>query len=239
MKILFIEDNMDLATSMKCQFELCGYSDVDYCQRGTCALSKISQIKYDLIILDIILPDIDGLVVLENIKSDTCINKDAFIIVTTGITHKTLVDNAESLGVNYFISKPYQFSSIASIVEVVKKINNISTSPKSNNNDSKNNIEDFCDNYLKEYAINQNLKGYHLIVQAFNYLVANDTPQNLRITKDIYPHLAKSNSTDVTNIERNIRNALNTSTLATEEELTNLSFLLKMKKSYYMANRTT
>ncbi len=235
MKILFIEDNIDLVASMKCQFELCGYNDIDYCQSGTCALTKISQFKYDLIILDIILPDIDGLVVLEKIKEESCVNKDSFIIVTTGITHKTLVENAEALGVNYFISKPYQFSSLASIAEVVRKILNIAPNSKNSEND----LETFCENYLKNYNINENLKGYRLIVQAFNYLVANENTQNPRITKDIYPYLAKSNSTDVTNIERNIRNALNSSLLAAEEELTNLSFLLKMKKSYYMAKKIT
>ncbi len=233
MKILFIEDNQDLVTSMKCQFELCGYTNVDYCQSGTCALTKISENKYDLIILDIVLPDIDGLVVLENIKAESSLNIDTFIIVTTGITHKTLVENTEALGVNYFLSKPYQFSNLISIAEVVHKILNISIPQKSNAND----IDVFCDNYLKNYAISETLKGYNLIIQAFNYLVENGNPQNPRITKDIYPYLAKTNATDVTNIERNIRNALNSSTLATEEELTNLSFLLKMKKEYYMSRK--
>ncbi len=235
MKILFIEDNMDLITSMKCQFEMHGYNDIDFCENGTCALTKLSQFKYDLIILDIVLPDIDGLVVLEKIKEDSSLNINTFIIVTTGITHKTLVDNAETLGVNYFISKPYQFSNLMSIAEVVRKILNIGSSPKKSSDD----LETFCDNYLKTYDIHENLKGYNLIVQAFNYLVSNDNAQNPRITKDIYPHLAKANATDVTNIERNIRNALNSSELATQEELTNLSFLLKMKKSYYMAKKTS
>ncbi len=233
MKILFIEDNTDLATSMKHHFELQGYTKVDYCNTGSKALSKIASIKYDLIILDIILPDIDGLVVLDKLKAPNSINSKSFVIITTGITHETLIENASKLGANYFVAKPYQFSNLVNILEVVRKILNITSTPCISNE----NIDIFCDNYLRDYNINENLKGYSLIIQAFNYLISNVNDQNLRITKDIYPFLAKSNSTDVTNIERNIRNAVNSSLLANEQHLTNLSFLLKMKKSYYLSNK--
>ncbi len=233
MKILFIEDNMDLATSMIDHFELCGYDKIDYCNLGSVALQKINTKKYDIIILDIILPDIDGLEILEKIKQKSCINEDSFIIITTGITHSALIDNASNLGANYFISKPYQFSKLSHTVTVINKILNIPTKSKNVNNE----INLFCNKYLKYYNINENLKGYSLIIQAFSYLVSTNNDQIVRITKDIYPKLAKSNSTDVTNIERNIRNALNSSDIAINENLTNLSFLLKMKKSFFMSNK--
>ncbi len=233
MKILFIEDNLDLATSIIHQFELCGFNNIDYCSTGKQAVFTLNETKYDIIILDIILPDIDGLMILEKIKQKSCVNNNSFIIITTGITHNSLIENASSLGANYFISKPYQFSNLLNTITVIKKILNIPTSKINKTNE----LNLFCDNYLGSYNINENLKGYNLIIQAFSYLVTNESSQTLRITKDIYPQLAKANCTDVSNIERNIRNALNSSRVACEQNLTNLSFLLKMKKTYFLSNK--
>ncbi len=231
MKILFIEDNLDLATSMLHLFELRKYKNIDFCNTGSEAIKKIETFKYDLIILDIILPDVDGIDILEKIKAKQSLNNDSFVVITTGITHNTLIDNAKKLGANYYLSKPYQFSNLLQIVEIVEKILNLSTSSQTSTDE----LNLFCDSYLNQYEINENLKGYNLIIQAFNYLIANDTNQSLRITKDIYPYLAKNNSTDITNIERNIRNALNSSAIVSQQKLTNLSFLLKMKKTYYLS----
>lgn len=234
MRILIVEDNEDLAFNSKKQLlMISSNTSVDVSLNGKDAIELLNQNIYDILLLDIVLPDIDGLELLRFVRGNSSKNKDIFIIITTGITHNSLIENANKLGADYFITKPYQIQTVNSAIEIFKKIKNLpETLP---NKDLE--LEYFAYNYLSDLKIPLHLKGYGLLVTAFKYIVMTDNAQNIRITKDIYPYLAKHSNTDISNVERNIRNAIASGTYTDDsDKLSNLSFLLKMRKSYYTSN---
>lgn len=228
MNILIIEDNIDLAENLKTQFEITGYNNVDICINGYCAMNYVQNKKYDVLVLDIILPNIDGLDILEKLKSENSINKNTFVIMSTGLSSDKVLTKAQILGADYYITKPYSFSTLLSAVNISKKINDDSTEVYV---DIK--LKDFAENYLLDSGISEHLKGFYLLKKAFIHIIESNYDETFRITKDIYPYLANLENVDAANVERNIRHAIGKSNYKNH---TNLAFLLKMFKSYYKNN---
>jgi len=102
MKLLLIEDNDELAAGLKQNLLQQGYS-VDHFDRIASALEATSQANYDLIILDLGLPDGDGLTFLQKYRKD---NDSPVIILTArdGIEHKI---NGLDLGADDYLAKPF------------------------------------------------------------------------------------------------------------------------------------
>lgn len=231
MKILMVEDNEDLALNFKKQVMMNSTISVDISHNGSNAFHLLNKNEYDILILDIILPDIDGLELLSAVRNNKCKNKDIFVIITTGITHATLIDNAKQLGANYFVTKPYNFKTINNAIEVFRKLKKL---PETNISKDLE-LERFAANYLDNLDMPVHLKGYDLIVLAFKFIITSKNSDSLRITKDIYPYLSATTNADVKNVERNMRNALSSSTFYNSTKRnSNYSFLLTMKKDYYL-----
>lgn len=231
MKILIVEDNEDLALNFKKQMVMSSNISVDVSHNGSVACELLNKNQYDILILDIILPDMDGLDLLSTVRNNKCKNKDVFVIVTTGITHATLLENAKTLGANYFVTKPYNFKTISNAIEVFRKLKKL---PETVINMDLE-LERFAAEYLDTLKVPVHLKGYDLIVLAFKFIITSKNSDSLRITKDIYPYLSATTNADVKNVERNIRNAISNSNFYDKTKRnSNYSFLLTMKKEYYL-----
>ena len=112
-KILVIEDDPDIATILKDQLELDGYQ-VETASTAKVGLQKVSSFRPDLIILDLNLPDADGVEVCKHIKDKT----DAPIIILTvrdNISDKLI--GFES-GASDYVTKPFEFLELAARIKV-------------------------------------------------------------------------------------------------------------------------
>lgn len=231
MKILMVEDNEDLALNFKKQMMMSSTVNIDVSHNGSTAFELLNKNEYDILILDIVLPDIDGLDLLSAVRNNKCKNKDIFVIVTTGFTHGSLLQNAKNLGANYFVAKPYNFKTINNAIEVFRKLKNLPETTVSKDLE----LERFAADYLDNLAVPVHLKGYDLIVLAFKLIITSKNSDSFRITKDIYPYLASVTNADVKNVERNMRNAVSNSLYyESTKRNSNFSFLLTMKKTYYL-----
>lgn len=103
-KILIIEDDKKMVAIYKVAFEKEKY-DVHVAYDGEQALEALSNLKPDLIILDIILPKIDGMTVLERIRERDEFSKVPILIVSN-VTDKQQVNMGVSLGAQDYILKP-------------------------------------------------------------------------------------------------------------------------------------
>ncbi|MCM8784749.1 MAG: response regulator [Candidatus Omnitrophica bacterium] len=102
-KILIVEDNkeiidllIEILTSKKFSF--------DYVSSGISAIEKIKKENYNLIILDLQLPDIEGFKVLEEIKK---LNENISVIILTGFGTTDNIVKAIKMGADDFIEKPF------------------------------------------------------------------------------------------------------------------------------------
>ena len=108
MKILIVEDEKDLRESLEECIKINGYA-VDSCQDGEVAFEMAFCENYDLIILDLNLPKMDGLTVLKNIRKE---NKIVNIII---LTARDNIDDKVAgldLGSNDYLTKPFHFAEL-------------------------------------------------------------------------------------------------------------------------------
>ena len=117
-KILIIEDDRFIAKMYQTKLSLEGY-DVDVAENGALGIEKIKSFSPDLVLLDIIMPEVDGFGVLEAIREDDTIHSTQ-VIVMSNLAQEDHLKRAKALGAKDYIVKS-QFTPM----DVVKKIKEV------------------------------------------------------------------------------------------------------------------
>lgn len=116
-KILIVDDNPDLIAVLKVRLEAFGF-EIVVAEDGVKCLEKIASGKPDLILLDILMPEMDGFETLKKIKEDEK-TKDIPIIMLTAKDKLDDVAKANALGAADFIVKPFDYRVM---VEKIRKM---------------------------------------------------------------------------------------------------------------------
>jgi DNA-binding response OmpR family regulator len=116
-KLLLVDDEDGLRTLMRSELEALGYS-VEEADGGTIALEMVEKTTYDLIILDIRMPDLDGISVLKTLRSTPIPSK---IVMLTGVDELRLTRECLKLGANDYLTKPIQMKNLVNCIERVMK----------------------------------------------------------------------------------------------------------------------
>ena len=202
-KVLMIDDNENLVEMVKEYFKDNKEISIDliaYNGDEGIKLIEKEQNKYDVILLDLIMPKKDGLYVLEEMKKRK-INKK--VIVQTSYNTPEIISKVSSYGINYYILKPYDLS------DLHKRILSVF------DNDSKldigeNHLQISITKVLHELGIPSHIKGYQYIREGISIIY--ERPEVIGgITKELYPELASKFDTTVSRVERAIRHAIEVS----------------------------
>ena len=105
-KILIIEDDQALVKSLSRRLEAAGYQ-VDSVSDGFAALEKIHNEKPDLVILDLMLPEVDGYKVCRMLKFDETY-EDIHVIMLAGRTQEEDRNKGLQMGADAYIVKPFE-----------------------------------------------------------------------------------------------------------------------------------
>lgn len=108
MRILVVEDEQDLCDIISEGLELDGYA-VDQCYNGLDAYELICVERYDLVVLDLNLPGMDGMDVLRKVREQDC---DVKILILSA--RSTVLDKVAGLdeGANDYLAKPFDFQEL-------------------------------------------------------------------------------------------------------------------------------
>ena len=117
LKLLVVDDEEALRTIVRHELESYGY-DVHEAEDGDAALQKLNSHRFDLVILDIYMPTIDGMEVLRKIREKNLANK---VIMLTGVNELKIARESLALGANDFITKPYDFKNLMACIDRVLK----------------------------------------------------------------------------------------------------------------------
>ncbi len=117
-KILIIEDDRFIAKMYQTKLGLDGY-DVEVAENGKIGVEKIKSFQPDLVLLDIIMPEMDGFGVLESIRDDASINSTP-VIIMSNLAQEDHLKRARALG-----AKDYIVKSQYTPLDVVKKIQEV------------------------------------------------------------------------------------------------------------------
>ena len=189
---------------------------VEVAGNGNEVLATLRQREIDILLLDVVMPDLDGVSVLEELKENASLYKrPRHIIMFTAFNQEKIMMRAAELGASYFIMKPFEINKIVKIirdinvrydaVEVAKPTVNTlyANRPAVKEFD----LESEITNILHEMGVPAHIKGYLYLRESIN-MVYNDIELLGSITKVLYPDVAKKYKTTASRVERAIRHAI-------------------------------
>lgn len=228
-EVLIADDNREFGDIL-CEY-LSNQEDIEVvglARDGFEAVDLILQNTPDIAILDIIMPHLDGLGVLEKIASSNLEKKPLFIVLSA-VGQDKITQRALSLGAEYYIVKPFDMDVLVSRIRQLKDntyLPSASTSTSMNSSISQHKSDSFITekkpahinntsrslevevtNVMHEIGVPAHIKGYQYLRDAI-MMVVKDLDVINSITKLLYPSIAKEYNTTPSRVERAIRHAI-------------------------------
>ncbi|UNC92536.1 sporulation transcription factor Spo0A [Candidatus Contubernalis alkaliaceticus] len=180
---------------------------------GKETLKTVEETQPDILLLDIIMPYLDGLGVLEKLTEypADCRPK---VIMLTAFGHENITQRAVELGATYYILKPFKMEIIS---DRIRQLSNISGGNKTNalplhvpklkKKIGSENLEREITSIIHEIGIPAHIKGYQYLREAI-MMVTKEIEILGAITKVLYPRIAEKFNTTPSRVERAIRHAI-------------------------------
>ncbi|WVU09780.1 sporulation transcription factor Spo0A [Natranaerobius thermophilus JW/NM-WN-LF] len=228
--ILIVDDNKEFCEILKDYLaEHDDFNVVGTAHNGEEAIEKIKQSPPDILLLDIIMPILDGIGVLEYLQKEDFENKPKTIMLTA-FGHEKITQRAVSLGADYYILKPFSMDILADRIKqlysgfgmskpeidnlaatddskemVLQDSQNIGNSINPENN--KVDLEAEITDIIHELGVPAHIKGYLYLRKAIMMVIEDPDLLN-SVTKILYPKIAETFETTPSRVERAIRHAI-------------------------------
>ena len=218
--ILIADDNQEFSMTLASYLEKQEDMEVISVARdGNEAVDVISNTEPDIAILDIIMPHLDGIGVLETINALHLKNKPICIMLSA-VGQDKITQRAITLGAEYYIVKPFEIDLLVKRIRELKnykptqnttfitreiKPQYIEISDKDKN--AEDNLEALVTNVIHEVGVPAHIKGYQYLREAI-MMVVDDIEVINQITKTLYPQIAQKYHTTPSRVERAIRHAI-------------------------------
>ncbi|MCI1859740.1 MAG: sporulation transcription factor Spo0A [Sporolactobacillus sp.] len=212
-KVCLTDDNHELITLISEYFKT--QNDIEVvatAKNGQECLDVLKTVTPDVLLLDIIMPHLDGIGVLRELRADPDLPKPK-IIMLTAFGQEDVTKKALDLGVSYFILKPFDMENLADQIRQVAGRKEIDSSAalhaptryghRKNNHDLNASITDI----IHEIGVPAHIKGYLYLREAIS-MVYHNIELLGSITKVLYPDIAKKYKTTPSRVERAIRHAI-------------------------------
>lgn len=193
-------------------------SDIEVTARvenGEDAIEMIEKTNPDIVVLDIIMPRLDGLGVLMKYKNVPASEKPLFIILSA-VGQDTITQQALSLGAIYYIVKPFDLSVLVDrirelvrthIPTVIRMEPSVQSTSLSKSNFGGDNVQTRITQIMRDVGVPAHIKGYQYMRDAI-IMAIKDREIISAVTKRLYPELAKNHKTTPSRVERAIRHAI-------------------------------
>ncbi len=184
---------------------------------GEEACKMIKDTEPDVVLLDIVMPKLDGLGVLDKVNHDVTIKKLPSFIIISAIGNEKITEEAFLSGANYYIMKPFDNDMVIKKIKQVNKsleefrnaeIRKITAYERYEREEgAPRNLEADVTNIIHEIGVPAHIKGYQYLREAI--MMSVDEIEMLNsITKILYPTIAKKYQTTSSRVERAIRHAI-------------------------------
>ncbi|MEK3890793.1 sporulation transcription factor Spo0A [Bacillus sp. FSL K6-3431] len=210
-KVCIVDDNRELVglldefISSQEDMEVVGTA-----HNGQDCLQLLEDVSPDVLILDIIMPHLDGLGVLERLRQSETLSFPS-VIMLTAFGQEDVTTKAVELGASYFILKPFDMEHLANHIRQVSgkgtMTNRKHTPHKTSDEKKPRNLEANITSVIHEIGVPAHIKGYLYLREAIS-MVYNDIELLGSITKVLYPDIAKKFNTTASRVERAIRHAI-------------------------------
>lgn len=213
-KVLVVDDNRRIVSILKDAIEKENDMElVGTAADGEDALMQIRRTKPDVVLLDLIMPKIDGLEVMGRIQHPDFPHQPE-IIVVSAVSQESVTEQAFALGAAYYILKPFDTRVVMSRIKSVSITGEqegkvINTVFENHYRRQSNSLESDVTQMIHEIGVPAHIKGYQYLRDAI-IMSVNDVEILGSITKRLYPSIAKKHKTTSSRVERAIRHAIET-----------------------------
>ena len=236
--ILIADDNPEFAKTLTGYIEDDNEFDIIAIARdGKEAVEMITSTEPDVVLLDVIMPHLDGIGVLEKINTAK-MKKNPLCIMLSAVGQDKITQRALELGAEYYAIKPFDIITLLQRIKEIRlykqqpefknsNINNYNINNINNNMNSymareikapyieispekkkdQENLEALVTNVIHEVGVPAHIKGYQYLREAIMMVVNNIDIIN-QITKQLYPEIAFKYATTPSRVERAIRHAI-------------------------------
>ena len=218
--VLIADDNQDFShtlssySNMQDDMEVIGMA-----KDGNEAVDMIVNMSPDVVLLDVIMPHLDGLGVLEKINGMNI--KKPISIMLSAVGQDKITQKAVMLGADYYVIKPFDIELVIKRIREIKFFkpaqvtNNFISSQtrgkyieiSKDSGKKEENLEALVTNVIHEVGVPAHIKGYQYLREAI-MMVINDIDVINQITKSLYPQIAYKYNTTPSRVERAIRHAI-------------------------------
>jgi len=186
-------------------------------ENGVEALKLIEEKKPDLVVLDIIMPILDGLGVLERLNTMD-LDPLPLVIVLSAVGQEKITQRAISLGADYYVVKPFDMEVLIRRIrqtvdstiysdDVIKPLTYLDKTESEINKSKPIDMIAQITNIMHEFGVPAHIKGYIFLREAINMLV-NNIDLLSAVTKELYPLIGEKFNTTASRVERAMRHAI-------------------------------
>ena len=194
-KVLIADTDKDFCRLLSDRLTADGADAAYRAADGASALELCERVRPDVLILDLVLPKLDGLAVIERLK-DT--GSAPAVFVVSALYNDELVARCADMGVRFFTPKPCDVSELA-----VRIRQSVRPLPERCGRELESEIADI----LRELGVPAHVKGYHYLRRAIE-LASDDADILGAMTKELYPAVAGAFSVTPQRVERDMRRAI-------------------------------
>lgn len=188
---------------------------------GKEVLDLLAENNVDIILLDIIMPHLDGIGVLEELNKQDPLNNPK-VVMLTAFGHESITQRAVELGASYYILKPFNLEVLAERIRqlsfeqhettnktgaAIEPIKTYSESKEPEKDDDHDDHIEEITNIIHEIGIPAHIKGYLYLREAIS-MVVEEIELLGSVTKVLYPRIAEKFDTTPSRVERAIRHAI-------------------------------
>ena len=217
--VLIADDNIEFSKTLAKYIE--NQEDLEVigmARDGLEAVEMITNVSPDVVLLDVIMPQLDGLGVLEKINE---LDKQPIFIMLSAVGQDKITQKAIGLGAQYYVVKPFD---IELLIKRIKEFKFYKAKQTNGNFISRENKQQYIEiqegterneenleaqvtNIIHEVGVPAHIKGYQYLREAI-IMVIKDIDVINQITKSLYPEIAKKFGTTPSRVERAIRHAI-------------------------------
>ncbi|MDR0896491.1 MAG: sporulation transcription factor Spo0A [Oscillospiraceae bacterium] len=207
-KLMIVEDNADLRRMLGDYFHL--KDDVvvvGTAANGADALRMIEETPPDVMLLDMIMPQMDGFELLIQLRQKRQDERPE-VIALTALNRDDFISRAIELGARYYMVKPFDFDVLHQrVIETAGKRRSIPEIGVTVPGNRSKSVDERIATMFLTIGMPAHIKGYQFLREAVKMVM--DTPDMInRITKELYPGIAHKFGTTSSKVERAIRHAI-------------------------------
>lgn len=208
-KIIIIDNSEQMRQSIKEQLNNTNIKVMADFADGVSALTYLKDNEVDVVVTDIVLPNIDGYEFLDNLNKLELQSKPK-VLILSALSNDNFINKALSLGANYYMVKPCDINVLKTRVLDLSKneeLDSLKVTSIAKAKPRNRQLEEKITNIFITVGIPAHIKGYQFLREAIK--MAIDNPEIINsITKKLYPSIAERYETTASKVERAIRHAI-------------------------------